>query len=1077
MKKYILALLICICVSGVSFAEIVKGVVMEPNGEPAIGATVLEKGKPSNGTSTNIDGEFSLNVASLKSSSLEVSYIGMENKVVKIDGKNNLLIELKYAGGFALDEVVIVGYGTQKKINATGAVKTIDNAVLESRPLSNAVQGLQGAVAGLNITNDAGGGLGQKMNINIRGMGSIGDGSDASPLVLIDGMEGDLSNINPNDIENISVLKDAASASIFGSRAPFGVIIITTKTGTQGTRVNYSGSVRAAQPINLPHMASGLEYAYMMNDAYANCGSSGPYNSTELDKIALAAQGLYPKVVAMPWDPSHWGKDQSNMYDSTDWYDVHVKDVVWSQEHNLSVSGANEKTNYYFSGNLLDQNGLFKYADENYRRMTLAGKVNITFNKYVKFLWSSRIVATRNKKPSALNGLFYHNLGRICPLAPVTMPEDSPAAGEYHYQSLIPSLQDGGDQITKEQVFYNQGTLLINPLEDWTIHLEVNSRIEHNPFTRQFKPVYQTLPTGATEGIEVLPIGSNQGQHKIASNGTFDVNPAAGENYYEVGETSINYFSTNLYTDYLWKLGKNEFKFMVGMQTEQYSQRLIRNASWDIQMADRPWLPGTVGSEEAMVYESKGEWSNLGFFGRINYNYDNRYMLEFNLRADGASRFPEDKRWGWFTSASAGWNVAQEKFWEPLVDYWNYFKIRVSYGEQGNQNTQNFYPYIRQMQTNGGNVVIGDKQATVLPIYAPVTNDITWERIENANAGVDLGFFNNRLTGTFEVYQRMTKDMIGPAQSLPGVFGASAPRTNNAELRTRGWELELGWQDRINKDWSYSITGTLSDYKTVITKYASPDNKYSGWYAGRDYGEIWGYRVVGIAKSDAEMDAYVAKHDMSNMGDGVAIRGRLGGGDIMYADLNNDGSVNNGAQTIDDPGDMTKIGNNTPRFAYGLTLTAQWRWIDFRAFFQGIGKRDFLFSGSAPFYGIASEWQRTFYKDHLDYFRYAGSELGANPDAYYARPRVDGFNTKDSDYFLQDASYFRLKNIQIGFSLPEYTKLAKYVKKARLYVSGENLFTHTNLRIFDPEAVTGDWGAGKAYPNYRTWSVGLEVTF
>lgn len=1070
MKKYILTLLCCAFATGISLADIVKGVVLEPNGDPAIGATVLEKGKPTNGTSTNIDGEFSLNVASLKGA-LEVTYIGMEKQIVDINGRTDITIELKDAGGVNLDEVVIVGYGTQKKINATGAVKTIDNAVLESRPISNAVQGLQGAVAGLNITNDMGGGLGQSMNINIRGVGNIGTGSSSSPLILIDGMEGDLSNVNPSDIANISVLKDAASASIYGSRAPFGVILVTTKSGSQGTQVTYNGNVRAAQPINLPHMASGLEYALMMNDAYLNTGGSAPYGAGEIEKMRLAEQGLWPTVVPMPWDTKHWGKDQSNMYDSTDWYDVHVKDVIWSQEHNLTVSGANDKANYYFSGNYLDQNGLFKYADENYRRMTLTGKVNLTFNKYVKFLWSSRIIATRNRKPSALNGLFYHNLGRICPLAPVMMPDDTAAAGEYHYQSLIPALQDGGDQIDKEQVFYNQANLIITPMENWTIHAEVNSRIEHNPYTRQFKPLYQTLPGGELEAFDVLPIGTGS-YHRI-SGSSFDVCPAPGESYYEVAETSKNLFTTNFYTDYLWKFGRNEFKFLLGMQTEQFSRHFIRNASWDIQMDERPWLPSVVAGEKTMIAEVKDEWSNLGFFGRINYNYDNRYMLEFNLRADGASRFPEDKRWGWFPSVSVGWNVAQEKFWESLYDYVNYLKFRGSYGEQGNQNTTNYYPYVRQMNTAGGSIVIGNKQGTVLDIYTPVTDNITWERIENANFGVDLGMFNNRLTAVFELYQRTTKDMIGPAQALPGVFGADAPRTNNAELRTRGWELEIGWQDRINKDWSYSVSGTLSDYKSKVTKYDSPDNSYSGWYKGKDVGEIWGYSVLGIAKSDAEMEEYVKNHDMTSF----RYQGRLGGGDLMYADLDGNGIVNNGAGTVDNPGDVRIIGNNTPRFAYSVTLTAQWRWIDFRAYFQGIGKRDYTFSGSAPFWGIASEWQRTFYKEHLDYYRFVGAELGANPDAYYARPRIDGFNTKDSDRYLQDASYFRLKNVQIGFSLPQGTRLAKYIKKARVYLSGENLFTHTNLRIFDPESVSGDWGAGKAYPNYRTWSAGLEVTF
>ncbi len=1053
-----------------SAQHIVKGVVYESEDEPAIGASVTEKGKKT-GVSTDVDGNFQISVSS-PNATLVISYIGMDTQEIALNGRTDITVMMK-ANQTLLDEVVIVGYGTQKKINATGSVKTIDNSVLESRPLSNAVQGLQGAVAGLNITNDNGGGLGTEMNINIRGVGSIGEGSDSSPLVLIDGMEGDLSTINPNDIENISVLKDAAAASIYGSRAPFGVILVTTKSGEKGTRVNYTGNLRIQQPIKVPTMANGYQYALMMNDAYLNSGGTAPYSSTQLQKIQAYLRGENYGVEPTTWDPNEWTANQA-CFGSTDWYDVHLKNTSTAQEHNLSVSGGSDKVTYYFSGNFLDQNGIFTYADEKYQRLSLTGKFNVKFNKYVSFNWTTRLITNENKKPSALNDLFYHNLGRRAAVIPVNMPDNSAAAGEYHYQSLIQALEDGGDQNQKKQQIYNQGHLTITPVKDWNIHVELSSRIENNPYTRQFNPLYYTLPDGTQQGYLVLEGLSSK--HVINDNGSFTVQPGIGEAYYEKAQTNNNYFATNIYTDYALTLNeKHNFKFLIGEQTEYYRTETTRSAYYNISIPSTPFLPSVVGDEGTMMSEKKSEWSSVGIFGRINYNYADRYMAEVNLRADGASRFPSDQRWGVFPSFSIGWNIAQESFFEPIAKKGlHYLKLRASYGVLGNQNTTSAYPTYQKMQSSGGSLVLGGSQATILPVFSPYSTSLTWEKIENSGVGIDWGLFNYKLSGSFDWYQRTTKDMVGPAAALAGVYGASAPKTNNAELRTRGWELELAWRDQINKDWSYGISASLSDYNSVVTKYDSPDDKISGWYQGKKYGEIWGYQALGIAQSDDEMNAHLAVADQSSIGT------NWGGGDLMYADLNGDGYVNTGAGTLADHGDYKVIGNTTPRYSYSFTLETQWKFIDVRAYFQGVGKRDFFFEGSAPFFGIAKEWQRTLYVDHLDYFRYAGSALGANYDSYYGRLRIDQNNIQVCDRFLQDASYLRFKNLQIGFSLPSNTPLAKYVRKARLYFSAENLLTWTNLRIFDPEAIgstSGDYGAGKAYPQYRTYSFGLELTF
>ena len=1087
MKRFYITL-ICAIFSVAMYADVlVTGTVYEPSGDTCIGATVMEKGNPSKGTATDIDGNFQLNVSSLKAT-LVISYIGMQTEEVKLDGVNHVEVHLK-DDNVTLDEVVVVGYGTQKKINATGSVRTIDSEVLESRPVSNAVQGLQGAVAGLNITNDSGGELGGTMNINIRGVGSIGEGSDSSPLVLIDGMEGDLSTINPNDIENISVLKDAAAASIYGSRAPFGVILVTTKGGKKGTTVNYNGNFRWNKPTNIPHTPDSYTFALMVNDAKFNTGAGIVYNSTYLDNIRKYQLGQKPYGVDNTWAAGStygWGGPRQ-AYGNTNWYDVHLKNTTFSQEHNVSVSGGGDSVNYYFSGNYLGQDGLFKYADEKYQRLALTGKVNVTFNKYVQFLWTSRFISTKNDKPSVLNSMFYHQLSRMAPVMPLYVP-----TGEYHPESYVQQLQDGGRQVQKNMQFYNQANLTITPIKDWQIHVDLNSRIENNPYTRQFKPVTYTDPNGVTAYLNLLD--QQNSFRRIRDNGSFYVDPAAGESYYEKAQTHVNYFSTNFYTDYSLSFGENNFKFLLGVQTENYSNEITRVASWDILLPDTPFLPNDNGGGATMLSEQKGEWSSVGIFGRINYNYFDRYMVEVNLRGDGASRFPKDQRWGVFPSFSAGWNIANEKFWEPIYQTMNYFKLRASYGQLGNQNTTSFYPFYQKMYTTGGTVILDGQQASMLPMYDPYSTSLTWERIENVGAGVDFGFFNNRLSGSFDWYQRTTKDMIGPAYALAGIYGANAPKTNNAELRTRGWELEVSWRDNIGKDFSYSISASLSDYKSVITKYDSPNNSIDGWYQGKNYGEIWGYQVVGIAKSDQEMAEYLAQHNQDKIPLFAQGTSTWGGGDLMYADLDNDGSVDPGTRTLDNHGDLRVIGNMTPRWAYSFTLDFKWKFIDFRAYFQGIGKRDFFvvkgsggndaLVGGAPFFGYgANEWQVALYEEQLDYFRYAGSPLGANyENPYYGRIRMDDYNIQVCDRFLQDASYLRLKNLQVGFSLPNNTPISKYVKKARLYFSAENLFTITKLKIFDPEALNTsdtqyDGGAGKVYPQYRTFSMGLELTF
>ncbi|PWE00372.1 SusC/RagA family TonB-linked outer membrane protein [Marinilabilia rubra] len=1038
----------------------VSGVVKDETGTTMPGATVAIKGT-SQGTITDMDGRFALSVPGSESV-LRISFVGYEPKEIRVGDQRSF--EINMDNTMSLDEVVVVGFGTQKRANATGAVNTIDTEALESRPITNVADGLQGVIAGLNITNDMGGAPGQEMNINIRGLGTIDEGSSSSPLVLIDGMEGSLSSVNPNDIESISVLKDAASAAIYGSRAPFGVILITTKSGDKKEELNYSSNVRFESPINVPDPVDSYTYALMINDAFINSGQSAQFGQAQLSKI-LAYQNGELDYATEPHPTQNIWLSGQQAYGNTNWYDIHLKDVVTSQEHNLSLSGGKENISYYFSANYLKENGMFTYADDYFRRLSVNGKVNLTLLEKLTLNWNTRLVNTENDKPSALNALFFHNLGRRAPLTPLYLPN-----GEYSPGSLIPALTNGGRNVLDNQIVYNQAKLTFEPVTDWKIYAEIGSRLENPRESRQFKKLSQTLPDGSQEYFQVLEGVIDRTE--VRSNGTFRRQPPAGTNYYEKANGYINYLSSNFRTDYELESGDHFFKVLAGVQSEYFYTEKTRVSSDDILIDEKPFLPSSSGTNPLMS-EKKGEWSNLGIFSRLNYVYANKYMAELNFRADGASRFPEDQRWGTFPSFSMGWNIAEEPFFETIaMRGFEMFKFRASYGVLGNQNTTSFYPYYQVMNPSVSGIIIGGDNSTMLPAPAPFTTALTWEKIENTGVGVDFSFWGNRMRGSFDWYKRVTKDMVGPAESLPNIYGATPPKTNNAELETEGWEMELTYRDRIGTDFSYSITMSLSDYQSEVTKYDSPDGAIDGFFKGKKLGDIWGYRVEDIAKSDLEMSNWLDNYSQSSLGS------NWGAGDFMYKDLDGSGSVNLGGNSIYDPGDREVIGNNTPRYMYSTRVSGKYKFLDFAVFLQGVGKRDVFFENSATFFGVAAPWQRSLFKEHLDYFRPAGDPLGANLDPYYARLRTSGNNRHINDYYLQDASYLRLKNVQIGFSLPEKNFLSQYVDKARIYFSGENLLTWTDLMIVDPEAVGGSaYGPGKAYPMYSTYSVGLSVTF
>lgn len=1027
---------------------------------PLAGVTVFVKGTTT-GTTTDENGKYSISVSD--GAEIEFNCLGydVETRIVPA-GAGIINVSLKESLE-SLDEIVVVGFGSQKKVNLTGSVGTATAKDIEARPVATAAQALQGIVPGLQITQHSGD-LSQTAEINIRGIATIGEGSSGSPLILIDGMEGDINALNPQDIENISVLKDAAASSIYGSRAPFGVILITTKSGTSGKPVvNYNNSFRWNDPVLLQDQADAYKFALYFNEARANAGRSAFFDDAWLQRIKDNRDG-HPSTATMienPDNPGYWKDPYGSGSANQDWYNTIFGHWSFSQEHNLSVNGGSDKVTYYLSMNYLDQDGLLKIADDNLGRYTATGKINVKMTDWAQLNYSSRFIREDISKPTNLDGVYEGLTRQAWPYLPAYDPNG------YLYSAPTPALDivDGGRSNTQSDYIYQQAQLVLEPVTNWKTFVDVNYRI------------YST---------------TQHTDRQMTYNHNVNGEPYIYNTESYVAETTDkeNYLNINAYTEYSLNLESgHNFKGMVGFQSELSKSKYTYLKRNGIIIPDMPVAHLTTGVDyngnavSPTVDGTYDHWSTAGFFGRLNYDYQGKYLVEANLRYDGTSRFRGSERWGLFPSFSIGWNIAREKFWEPITPYVGTLKFRASYGELGNQNTTSLYPTYSQMafSASSGSWLINGKKPNVASTPELIASSLTWERINTWNAGLDLGAFNNRLTGSFDWFVRKTLDMIGPAPELPETLGTSVPRTNNTDLKTYGWELSLSWKDRIWNGFDYGVKLMLSDSQTEITRYPNKTGVIDGTYReGMKVGEIWGYTTIGIAKTQEEMDAHLAT--LPNGGQD-AFDSRWQAGDIMYADINGDGKVDGGSGTINDPGDRSIIGNSTPRYHFGIDLTADWKGFDFRVFFQGVLKRDY-FQDSATFWGsYGGMWWSTCYTPHLDYFRDENSvmvkagEAGVNLDAYFPNP---DFSTDKNQMvqtrYLQNAAYIRLKNLQIGYTLPSRITERFKVAKLRMFLSGENLWTGTSLfETLDPETIDSGYG-GSGYPLYKTLSFGLSLT-
>lgn len=1013
------------------------GVVVDQNGETVIGASVVVKGT-TNGTITGLDGDFSIpNVK--KGDVIVVSYVGYMNSEIIWEGKP-LKIALK-EDSKTLDEVVVVGYATVKKANLTGAVSAVDDKVLADRPIVNLGQGLQGTIPNLNITTS--GQPGKGSSFNVRGETSINGGS---PLVLVDGVQMDPNLINPQDVASVSVLKDAASASIYGARAAYGVILITTKSGRKNmpTQVSFDASVSFNSPTTRPEYMNSMEYAHWMNAANNTTSGRDLLSQEEMEHIEAY---FYDPVNNLPVfvakDPSSWqyGNCQAGKYaycGNTDWMKEMYKKTYPVQKYNVNINGGSDKATYYTSVGYMDQGSLMRYGDEGFRKFNMVNNINYDINNWMHVSMKTSYIRTEldGLAQDAVHGESW--IGNDTqPLMPVKHP-DGNWSGQGNYTNFAAVLDEMGSRKTTKNDFWNTLALKLTPLKGLTINMDYtfNYYAEHGKVHRK------TFNEYGIDGkfLQVFQHSRPSGVSESQANDTYN--------------------AFNLFGDYELTLGKHYFKVMAGYNQETKHTRGFSASRDELISNDLPSMDAATG--EKYVGNSDDSWATRSGFFRVNYSFADRYLLEVNGRYDLSSKFPKDDRSVFSPSFSLGWKLSEESWFKQATNgFFDELKIRASYGSLANQALDNgWYAYLSNYGTGTLGYIMGGKQPQYVLPGGLVSNTVTWEKVTQWDLGLDFVILQNRLKGTFDYYQRKTTDMLGPGRILPNILGMSEPLENAADMVTRGWELALTWNDQLDNGLHYSVGFNLSDTRAEITKYDNPTKSLSSpYYEGQIVGDIWGYESSLFQSADEIASA----PDQSKLDGGIS----KVPGDIRFMDINGNGVVDYGENTVDKPGDMKIIGNNKARYRYGFNISADWKGFDLGIFFQGVGKRDLMLPYTFKWqYG--SMWQVPTAVGN-DYWR-EDNAGGWLPVARFNGSKALGQN---QTRYLLDASYLRLKSLSFGYTLPVSLTKQWGIQKCRVYFTGENLLTFKHT----PEGFDPELDDPYKYPQQKSLALGLNVVF
>jgi TonB-linked SusC/RagA family outer membrane protein len=1081
-------LLLAMSVTAFAQNRTVTGVVLDTNNEPLIGVAVIVDGT-TNGAMTDVDGTFSLTVPS-GDVVLDVTSLGYVSQKVTVPANQAKVTVLLVEDNLLIEETVVVGYGTQKKVNLTGAISTVDSDDLTNRTSSSVTNMLQGSVPGLNITTSSGT-PGSSGSINIRGVTSI---NSASPIVVIDGAIGDLSAVNPNDVESISVVKDAAAAAVYGARAAYGVILVTTKSGGDNegkATVRYSGRFGWESPTtSTEYETRGYWSAYTV-DKFWQADAGKKYTTyTDYDMAQLLARvNDKTEHPDRPWivEDVRNGKKQWVYYCNTDWYHELYRDEHPLQQHSISVSGGNKAVKYFLSGSYDNRTGIIKVRPDVFQKYNLRSKLDFNISKYVKMSNNTSYYSSSYNYPGvgSVEDTFAYLSRHALASFPLRNPDGSGTyatpmiSGNYNIGNgrHLVLLNDKNVNLERKNDFANTTEIKITPVKQFNIVGNFTYRMYQNNDTyRQNNIEYREYPD---EDMLAYTLG-------------------AGENYLKEVIKTNNYLAGNVFATYedTYK-DAHHLTIMGGMNMESWKYKRVSSLAKNLMSDTLNDLnligPDATGNVLSEVAGGQNAYSLMGFFARINYDYKGRYLAEVSGRYDGTSRFGAGHRWGLFPSGSVGWRISEEPFFKNAKSVVNNLKLRASYGSLGNQNVD-YYSYMRTISFNyfaGYSFGEGTTMSRYSSLSNPISADLTWETSQQYNVGIDAAFLGNKLEFTAEGYIRDTKNMLTDGDALPAVFGADPPKANSADLRTKGYELSLSWRDEFNlggHPFGYSVRGTLSDYVSHITKFDNPTKTFGkSYYEGMRIGDIWGFEVDGLFATDEE-----AKEYTSNVLDCSYINGRMTGGflagDLKYVDLDGDGILGIGKNTVDEPGDRKILGNSLASLQYGLTVALDWRGFDISAFFQGTGNHYWYPAGmNMAFWGTYSYSYVTFLQK--DFIQRCWSE--DNPDAYFPRPRsysaTGGELSKVNSMYLQNIRYLRFKNLTVGYSLPKKWVDAMKLQKVRLYFTGENLAYWSplkkNCKYIDPEsAFRRDTGSASAYdhmsyPWQKTMMFGIDITF
>jgi TonB-linked SusC/RagA family outer membrane protein len=1053
--------------------RVVSGKITDRTGAILPGVTVVVKGT-TRGTITDGNGDYTIGNL-LSNSVLVFSFIGMRTQEVAVGSQTsiNIVLEEETAG---IEEVVVVGYGTQKKVNLTGAVEHIGSDAFENRPVTNITQMLQGVIPNLTIVL-ADGKPTRTASYEVRGVSSIGQGGSA--LVLIDGVEGDPSMLNPNDIESISVLKDAASASIYGARGAFGVVLISTKKPlADKISVNYTMNYAVKSPIAVPDFVTdGYTYAKLFNEAFSAWQdykltpsmilNNQKFSQEYLQELKRRSEnGIVSPEVALDANGDYV------YYGNTDWYDLLYKDNLTSVDHNISVSGSSNKLSYYISGRSNEQEGIYDgpntddFSIYNYRAK---GSLEVT-----DWLTLSNNMEYAEQK--------YHQPMNFTLGANVSVPMDIHFSGHPTAIMFNPdgTLTMSGAKSVGGYLYGKSHEKKLNSVFKNTVGLNIN--LIENRLRIKSDFTFSNTDSRRDRIQAQLPYSNRPG--KIEYLGT-------GLNDYRTIVSGIKYLASNIYGEFEKTFYKSHhLKVMSGFNYEESLFRSLTALRNGILFDDVQDISLAIGSS---ISTSGGysKWRTAGIFYRTNYNFKDRYLLELNGRFDTSSKFPSDQQTAFFPSFSVGYRISNEPFWNISDKIISNLKLRGSYGSLGNGNV-NPYSFLELFQVGQTNrVIMGTRPlSTSQPNVIPA--GLTWESATTKNIGLDLGFVHDHLSITADIYERLTTDMYTPGLPPPNVFGTNVPMGNYADLKTTGWEMSVRWADQFKvagKPLNFNARFVLGDNKSVVTKYNNPDKiilanlaakERTSFYEGMVIGEVWGFTTVGLFQSEEDI-ATSADHSYIR----ASITNTRLPGDVKYKDLNNDGKINIGTNRVSDPGDLSIIGNERPRYTYGLQVGTDWNNFFFSGFLQGVFKQDWVPSFyTANYFGQFFAPYANIPKWHLN-----NTYTLDNPDLNAFLPRLRGASRTFQTTWvetrnLMNIGYIRLKNIQLGYNLPQILKV-----NVKLYVVGENIWSWSPLykitRDFDPEntggsdldVTNGGYGDTNNYPMLKSYSFGISATF